>query len=352
MNKNPEKPVASAEQNDDVRERVEKLADFSLEKIAEIDRETDQTLQEIELSEKGTDNHDQQAEIQKIKNAAQRAKEAIFYYIRIIILGGLVLNLGGEKPKDLHQKEGQYERLVRAKAELKVDGVTSEQRRAYKLLLSSALYRGVNPVNYETRIKIENFIPNLLLGREIWDAKREDAWRIYLGLPQQHGTFEISDYKPSHGKEDKYYYKIAGFWESYFANREVFEPYSLVTESHKIHARGTSTGTPSEVIKEIVETIKSGKGYPEQDDTTLIMGRFKIDAGEDQQGFYISYYDKWNLNISLEREGFIGKPFEIYDRLYYDSATFEPLNLNREKLKQEIERNEEAKQKAGSDLPG
>jgi hypothetical protein len=55
------------------------------------------------------------------------------------------------------------------------------------------------------------------------------------------------------------------------------------------------------------------------------MGNYTWTKGEDKKGHYIAYYDKWDLDIPIEEYGFIGKPFEIYDRIYYNPDTFEPI---------------------------
>jgi len=60
-------------------------------------------------------------------------------------------------------------------------------------------------------------------------------------------------------------------------------------------------------------------------DAEAIMGTFTVSKGEDDKGKYMSYYDKWDLNPLKLRNPFtgeqiptdIGKPFEIYDRVYY-----------------------------------
>lgn len=36
----------------------------------------------------------------------------------------------------------------------------------------------------------------------------EDAWAMYLGIPQKYGTFDISDDKPVKSSQDMYYFKI------------------------------------------------------------------------------------------------------------------------------------------------
>src|SRR5207253_1198579 len=114
-----------------------------------------------------------------------------------------------------------------AKKELLKKGITKDQRLGYVPGVAEALHEGVRPVGYLNWSKVKNFVPNLVLGREnnpLLDSddsermasgndtpQRQDAWALYLGMPQEHGTFGISDYKPSRGHDDKYYYKINGF---------------------------------------------------------------------------------------------------------------------------------------------
>ena len=51
------------------------------------------------------------------------------------------------------------------------------------------------------------------------------------------------------------------------------------------------------------------------------MGNYTLSEGQDEKGNYISYYDRWDLDIP--GASIIGKPFEIYDRIYYNPETFE-----------------------------
>ena len=127
---------------------------------------------------------------------------------------------------------------------------------------------------------------------------------MYLGLPQEHGTFGISDYKPEISKENKSYFKINAFTSSMTSND----------------------------IQAILEDIKLrheypayGKRRPNLDLKNDIMGEFTFSQGKDEGGSYVSYYDKWDLDNPLEKIGVVGKPFEIYDRIYYDPHTFDVL---------------------------
>jgi hypothetical protein len=154
--------------------------------------------------------------------------------------------------------------------------------------------------------------PNIILGRQelhgaIWGKTTEDAWRLYLGIPQAHNTFGISDYQPSKHKEVKYYFKINDFFEKLFQHY----PYSSLPRSDTLRMYVLGIGAKRHKIK--------------KDQIAGIMGDYTMSIGEDEKGSYVSYYDKWDLDqIPIEKNGFVGKPYEIYDRLYYDPETFEP----------------------------
>lgn len=49
--------------------------------------------------------------------------------------------------------------------------------------------------------------------------------------------------------------------------------------------------------------------------SSINLGKYKTDAGEDSNGRYISIYDKFDWDM-LENLGFDGNKFEIYDRIY------------------------------------
>jgi len=56
------------------------------------------------------------------------------------------------------------------------------------------------------------------------------------------------------------------------------------------------------------------------------MGGYQIGISQDDEGrSFMFYYDIWDLDVPLERGGgFFGKPFTIYDRLYFNPETYEP----------------------------
>jgi hypothetical protein len=302
---------------------VQEIKNLSFEEIDLIEEKIDKKVKDKTFTSEAIEN---------LKEKARRTKEIIYFYTKLIVLSGLLFV---SDSSEAIKKEDPRQRLIRAKNELNLSGITGEQKKVYKPIASDLFYRAVLPAAYEADFKIKQIIPNLIDGREMWDVKREDAWRMYLGLPQQNKTFDISDYKPANSKEDKYYYKLSNFWEEYFASRLVFKEGAV-----KI----------SDYIKKIVNNPKTSDS--EMDDIALVMGQYKVGSGSDEKGSYISYYDKWDLALPIEKEGFIGKPFEIYDRIYYDAKTFEPIDFDTKKFKAKFDQLQETKKKAETDLPG
>lgn len=256
--------------------------------------------------------------------------------------------------------DGSFAARHEAAAQLAEKGITDKQRHeAYTAGLSELLYRTVTPLGYRSPVDV------LLAMPENWDeyrvvwvdmgdngpylyAKhdypdREDAWRMYLGLPQEHGTFTISEERPAQATEDTYYYAVPGWLESYAFLSDV--------RSHSWEKR-----EPAEIVAKLVNAIEQTEhlergqtlrddelGIIEKagDDSVVLadrrkgkdrgiayglLGQFTLSRGQDERGSYISYYDEWDLGPTMEgEEGLFGQPFEIYDRIYYNPETFEPL---------------------------
>ncbi|MEK7172746.1 MAG: hypothetical protein AAB740_02075 [Patescibacteria group bacterium] len=213
-------------------------------------------------------------------------------------------------------KQEIYELRNEAHIQLLENGITDFQRRHYFPGVSELLERGILAKQYGVKEKIKKFVPNLVLGKYRYAfseininataigqlSRRNDAWRMYLGLPQKNNTFGISDYKPEQSSEDKYYYKINEFVKNYK------EPYGM---SQKI------------VVQSLLNATKSHPNFPPEDFGSHVMGFYKLSAGIDKEKNlpYISYYDKWDLSIPGADVCF--GPFEIYDRIYYNPKTYE-----------------------------
>ena len=231
-------------------------------------------------------------------NGREKKKLAILDKIKrkfskALIFGLLSLNAGHKE-----MKIDTFEDKDKAKQELVEIGNTREQKKAYKPIISDLVYRTIKPRMYVPNEKIKEIIPNFISGRELDSNEREDAFRIYLGLNQLYDTFGISDFKPTNSKDNKYYYKINNMFEKRLGH--IKKPIENLI--WQIERRGSKQFSYDE-----------------------IMGSYTWTKGEDEKGHYISYYDKWDLDIPIEESGFIGKPFEIYDRIYYNPDTFEPI---------------------------
>lgn len=184
-------------------------------------------------------------------------------------------------------------------------------------LIDSLLAESNKPVELYNKEKADAIRKQLdeLMNRNFRgedDPYSEDAWRIYLGKPQTKNTFGISNYIPSIGKETNInYYSLPKSFKE-----ELFNLYN----NKKI-----KEGVNSEFAFENV--------LGENASRARVLGNFTVNKGKDDKGEYISYYDKYDLNPDLPIVGeffggldnFVGKPFEIYDRIYIDPKTGKPI---------------------------
>lgn len=147
----------------------------------------------------------------------------------------------------------------------------------------------------------------------------EDAWSLYLGLPQKHNTIEPSAYRPTDAKdENSSYLKLKGFFNNWDADR-VRKVVGALSGTDKMRT-GQRDKTPSG--RAYLHRNDDYGDSPEELGST--MARYAVSQGKDERGHYISYYDKWDLTGVLPN--LVGKPFELYDRLYYDPETFQPVS--------------------------
>lgn len=268
---------------------------------------------------------------------------------RTLIAGGLMALLGkGDTPEK--QPTGSFSERVQAAQEIEQNGITSFQRRAYKPGISDLLARGLDPygyVSFDTVNRSEDIIHGVEAviqgfrndrneqrmqeiearlereGEHIDRAElrrhksRMDAWHMYLGMPQQHNTFSISRFQPSRHQEDRYYYKLNNFID-------------VVRDSRRLAETAAYEYSYNRPIADLLDDLEnhSENGRLVYGDVFMgLMGGFTLSQGQDQLGHYISYYDRWDLDGSIEGEkGVVGQPFEIYDRIYYDPETLQPLD--------------------------
>jgi hypothetical protein len=105
-----------------------------------------------------------------------------------------------------------------AQRQLAEVGITSNQRQGYKPIVSELANHYLTPIGYSgsgpAQNKIQQTIGNITRGgwknnlrtqmnKATWDERlpeiqvRSDAWRTYLGMPQQHGTFTMANTAPT-----------------------------------------------------------------------------------------------------------------------------------------------------------
>ncbi len=285
---------------------------------------------------------------------------------------------------------GSYENKNRAQAEMIDHGITTEQQRVYKKGLSELAYQAIDPVGYpengkERAERWQQASENLAhlnetnLRYSTKDAQfsnyasKEDAWRLYLGLPERFHTFGISDYRPNNSKENIYYYKINNFPE---VLSRLFEQYRnepsnesvrgiFITNLKASDERGdhtwneavdkspanefhaTNWQTPlygwalSRFEADLAESDKvilafankrAGLDLSRVDSVLCLdsgelnlLGTFTMSIGRDEKGYYISYFDLWDLKNNPRENKLvgIGGALPIYDRIYMTYNTKE-----------------------------
>ena len=202
---------------------------------------------------------------------------------------------------------------------------------AYKPGLSELVYRAVDPTGYPDGLgsTAKRVARNLLDHSDRsfpGDPQSEDAWRLYLGLPQANGTFHRSEHRPSRSTDPgATYYRRNGFLEG-------ASNHGMVVVGSGPHKRELSfrAGDPASFIRTVVQNLQNQRGRQAvvEGDASFVfdMANFTAGLGQDERGSYLSYFDKWDLDVPGERNGgLVGKPFEIYDRIYYDPQTFQPV---------------------------
>lgn len=217
--------------------------------------------------------------------------------------------------------------------QMRLFGITTQQKiQAYRGRLSDALFYHVKPVAYSGHaIEVARALQDALFSHATLDVARdpqrnteggysnsgrEDAWRLYLGIPQQHETFGVSGYRPSHSTDTAAtYFKI-----NHFADQ--------------IHL--TDALAP-ETVQRLIRSIDSSgsKTFSAFDGLHFtdpgVMGHYQWTRGEDKNGHYLAYYDIWDLDAPGASH--VGHPYEIYDRIYYNPKTYRIIAQPNEKDK-------------------
>lgn len=216
-----------------------------------------------------------------------------------------------DSAKILDRAETELTRLAEARREKQqmVDhGISDRQAKGHVPWLSERLLRTVPPYGYFGHWS--NFLHNKPIDREEhpYSPKhpRFDTWRLYLGLPQENGHVEVSAYAPPSPL------KTTTPTTVYYRLRDVGDAHArLVAAAVRAERSG----------QKVAEDGFFGvRADPYQNG---VMGRFLVGIGQDNEGEYASYYDRWDLDPApfLRMEWVVGKPLEFYDRIHFDRPT-------------------------------
>jgi LysM repeat protein len=155
----------------------------------------------------------------------------------------------------------------------------------------------------------ETFGTNLGMSPEISTRIKntsQDLWDKYLGFKPENETIKESQFRPSKGSGTGEYY-------SFNDNEEIWHD---VIQTYGAKAFEAFNPKDENNVMWIKDSSAGGFG----------LKNYKLEKGFDKERNlpYISYYDEFDFDIpvagfaKIKGEKIVGKPFEIYDRLYYD----------------------------------
>jgi peptidoglycan hydrolase-like protein with peptidoglycan-binding domain len=211
-------------------------------------------------------------------------------------------------------------------------------------IIRDRIYNAVTPEGYPLA-EIENTIGRTLRGegRRMSANPDEDAWAFYMGLPQSSNTTVVpSRYTPttSTDQDAKYFTISGGELKTTFHDRLLENASRNFKESDSLNER-------------VKPTIIQGSS------SFTPLQNVSYSRGSDARGDYYSIYDVYDFDVPLSDK--IGKPYEVYDRVYYkdydgsgnpkpmfytddellninpDSPEFDPYYLQRELMNRGVE---------------
>ena len=187
-----------------------------------------------------------------------------------------------------------------AKQQMQEVGITSNQRKAYTPILSDFAEKYITPYGYEGmegKSKLQQTIDNIRKGglknrkinlnkdiigpfdRTEIRPERSDAWRLYLGKPQEYNTFKIAETAPVNH---------SSYSPEQLANMDI---YSINSEYAKLGIK------PNTAFPELISPSRI------EDNMDLLRKKISIDKGNEIMGGYnkrlnqygLEYNDKWDL---------------------------------------------------------
>lgn len=165
--------------------------------------------------------------------------------------------------------------------------------------------------------------------------ERRDLLSMMMVDKQQHNTIPVSKYRPTNSKDTNRVYYSSPTTESNIKKRIKEKGIESILSGFKPNKQGVPTwmGYGSNVWND------KKNSYQNQN----VLGRYTMQLGEDDEGKYMSYYDKWDLNPFENRNKILDqiatgaqyatgiKPKEVYGRVYYETPSISGLEINEEK---------------------
>ena len=132
----------------------------------------------------------------------------------------------------------------------------------------------------------------------------EEAFNKFMGQPIEGNFIKPATEKPTQASDpEAEYFKVEGLWDAILSQEESRNAEDIYL-----------------TIKEQGPQIINGDALSEEG---VALRNFTLSAGEDERGKYLSYYDRWDLDIPFV-DKHIGEPFELYDRHYIDEEDTRP----------------------------
>ena len=229
-------------------------------------------------------------------------------------------------------------------------GITSLQRKGYFPGASEVLSEYFVPYSYDNAKKRLLDIPKKIIkgdtntkrladltkvildqGENTLAKPRYDAWRMYSGLPQKHGTFRMAETSPIN--HPSYTQNELSNLEKFSLNDERRLLTTLPNEYDNLRFMYDDEDLLNNVnylkdeLKNINTLQQKGIDFPQSDFTTTnVMG------GHNRRFFdnKMEYNDVWDLDLNgLKVEKYYGKPFLSHGQLEY---SFEPAKNTIERL--------------------
>ena len=188
---------------------------------------------------------------------------------------------------------------------------------------------------------------NMEIDPSGFEKEKLDLWGMYLGKGQKHNTIADSKYKPSKGSGGGKYYSVPKLEQDYLNVGNIkAKDFSEFKSAFLKLADGGKFGDVIAAGEGEASQIQQGKRVT----NIQPLGNATLSTGEDDKGYYISYYDVWDLNplkggsalqsldnpaidkvvkffgMDKKEDLLGGETIEIYGRVYFDKETGNRLN--------------------------